>query len=97
MLVFAAPSQTVVLLGDVGELEEERERALHVALLRDAQPGDRVGERLGLALAAADRARERANPLLEGEEAASLLLDEHPPEQLAEQAHVGPQRRIAAT
>ena len=38
---------------------------------------------------------ERANPLLELEELRPFLLDQHAPEQIAEQAHVGAQRMFS--
>ena len=87
-LVLAAPADPVVLLGDVDELEEERERSQHGGLALEAEPGDRVAERDARASRACI-AGERANPLLVVEELLALLLDEHAPEQIAEQANVG--------
>ncbi len=87
-LVLAAPADPVVLLGDVDELEEQRERPQHGALALRAERGDRVGERLPWA-AGARIAGEGADPLLVVEQILAFLLDEHLPEQIAEEADVG--------
>ena len=92
-LVLAAPADPVVLLGDVDELEEERERPQDGTLTLEAERGDRVAERTPRS-AGARVARERADPLLLVEEVLALLLDEHPPEQVAEEAHVGAERGV---
>ena len=87
-LVLAAAPDPVVLLGDVDELEEERERPQHGRLPLEAEPGDGGAERLARA-AGAGVAREGADPLLVVEQVLALLLDEHAPEQVSEQADVG--------
>ena len=94
MLVLAPASKPVVLLGDVGELEEEREGAQDVSLRRDGEPAHRFGELCRRPAAAADTPREEADPLLELEEVAPFLLDQHTPEQIPEQAHVGAERPL---
>ena len=50
--------------------------------------GDRLAERVARP-AGAGVAGESADPLLVVEQLLPFLLDEHPPEQVAEQAHVG--------
>ena len=87
VLVLAPAPDPMVLLGDVGELEEERERAEHGRLLLEAELRDRLPERLPRA-AGARIAGERPDPLLAVEQLLALLLDEDPPEQVAEQADV---------
>ena len=82
-----------MLLGDVDELEEERERAQHRGLAFEAERGDRLAESASRA-AGAGIARKRADPLLVVEQLLALLLDEHAPEQVAEQAHVGAERGV---
>ena len=96
-LVLAPAAHAVVLLGDVRELEVERERAQHRAPgVRGRAP--RTASRSSSprrALAAQPRAR-RADPLLVGEQLLALLLDEHLAEHVAEQADVAAQRRVGA-
>ena len=92
-LVLAPPPDPVVLLGDVDELEEQRERPQHGALALRPERRDRLAERASRA-AGARVAGERADPLLLVEETLALLLDEHPAEQVAEQAHVGTESGI---
>ena len=87
-LVLAAPADPVVLLGDVDELEEQRECPQHGALALGPERGDRVAERPPRA-AGARIAGQGPDPLLLVEELLALLLDEHPAEQVAEQADVG--------
>ena len=87
-LVLAAAADAVVLLGDVDELEEERERPQHGGLPLVLERGDRLAELVARA-SGAGIAGESANPLLVVEQLLALLLDEHAPEQVAEQAHVG--------
>ena len=93
VLVGAPAPEPVVLLGDVRELEEDAERAQHDGLALERQRRDRLLERLALP-AAARPARERADPLDEVEHLLPLLLDEHAPEQVAEQADVRAQAGI---
>ena len=90
-LVVAAAADAVVLLGDVRELEEEGERGEDAILGRDVEAGDRLVE-LRVVAARPGAAGERADALLEGEERVALLLDEHLPEQVAEEVDVGTQR-----
>ena len=87
-LVLAAPADPVVLLGDVDELEEQRERPQDCALPLGAERRDRSTESASRA-ARARIARQRPDSLFLVEELLALLLDEHAPEQVAEQAHVG--------
>ena len=94
--VLAPPAHAVVLLRDVRELEVEGERAQHARLPRHRKRLDRVVE-LVPARAAARGPRERADVLDVLEQPAALLLDEHPPEQVAEQPDVPPQRRVGST
>ena len=91
--VGAPAADPVLLLGDVRELEVERERPQHARLPLERQrrrPRPR-GRRA---------ARRRAPParaphaLDVREERLVLLLDEHLPEQVAEHANVAPERRI---
>ena len=83
----------MVLLGDVDELEEERERPQHGGLPVVVERSDRRAERVARS-SGAGITRERADPLLVVEQLLALLLDEHPPEQVSEQADVRPQRGI---
>ena len=87
-LVLAAAADAVMLLGDVGELEEQRERAQDGPLPIEPEGRDRLAERAPRA-SGARVAGKGADPLLVVEEILALLLDEHAPEQVAEQAHVG--------
>ena len=95
VLVLASAAQAVVLLGEVGELEVEPEGAQHVS------PAARAAARR-TAAARSERgpgrparlrlARERADPLLVGEELLAFLLDEDAPEDLPEQPDVPAER-----
>ena len=67
-LVLAAPTDPVVLLGDVDELEEQRERPQHGALALRPERRDRVAERASGA-AGARIAGQGPDPLLLVEEA----------------------------
>ena len=87
-LVFAAAPDAVVLLRDVDELEEERERPQHCGLPVVIERGDRLAELVARA-SGAGITGESANALLVVEHLLALLLDEHAPEQVAEEAHVG--------
>ena len=66
-LVLAAPTDPVVLLGDVDELEEQRERPQHGALALGPERRDRVAERAARA-AGARIARQGPDPLFLVEE-----------------------------
>ncbi len=92
-LVLASPADPVVLLGDVDELEEERERPQHGRLALESERGDRDAERLARP-AGAGVARKRADPLLVVEQVPPALLDQHAPEQISEQANIGAQCRV---
>jgi hypothetical protein len=86
----------MVLLGDVHELEVQAERPDHVALLAEIEPPDGV-TKVGsprLRSARSGIPREESDALLLLEESGPLLLDEHSPQDLAEQANVAPERRI---
>ena len=93
-LVLAAAADPVVLLGDVDELEEERERAQDGGLALEPERCDRLAERDR----ASRRARaSRASARMRSSSSSSSwpsLLDEHPPEQVAEQADVGAERGV---
>ena len=95
VLVLAPPSQPVVLLGDVRELEEERERAQDGGLLLEIELADRLLE-LGAAARLPRLAREPADPLLQREQLLALLLDEDLPEDVPEQADVGAELSLAS-
>ena len=88
-LVLAPAPDPVVLLGDVDELEEQRERPQHRALRARARAPRPRRASAPREPPRARVARERPDPLLVVEEVLALLLDEHAPEQVAEQAHVG--------
>ena len=95
VLVLAPPSQPVVLLRDVRELEEERESAQDGGLLLEIEIADRLLE-LGAAARFPRLAGEPADPLLQHEQLFALLLDEHLPEHVAEQADVGAELSLAS-
>ncbi len=79
----------MVLLGDVRELEEERERPLHGRLALEPEPGDRVTEP-GPRAALARSPGQRPHALLVVQQRLPLLLDEHAAEHIAEQPDIGP-------
>ena len=95
VLVLAPPPQPVVLLGDVGELEEERERPQHRGLLLELESADRLLELRAIARLAGD-ARQAADLLLERQQLLALLLDEDLAEHVAEQADVGAELRVGS-
>lgn len=95
VLVVTQASHTVMLLGDVDQLEEEREGGEHRPLRGHVQTGNRAFEPRAVA-AATSVARQRAYPLLERQERLPLLLHEHPSEEVTEQTHVGAQALVAA-
>ncbi len=93
-LVGAPATEPVMLLGDVGELEVEAERAQDLRLARDRESAELPGQ-LGspvLVTGGPDVAGEQADSLLGLDQLGAFLLDEHPSEQLPEQADVAPQR-----
>ena len=79
-----------MLLGEVGQLEVEGERAQDARLAFKRQHVDRGAEFVA-ARSLPRRARERPHVLDGGEERLVLLLDEHAAEQVAEEAHVAPE------
>ncbi len=91
----AAPN-AVLLLGDVGELEEERERAQDLRLLREVELANFPGElRADLGITGLARTpRDLPDLLLALEQVLALLLDHDAPEQVAEQADVPAERRV---
>ena len=93
VLVLPPPSQPVVLLRDVRELEEEREGAQHGRLTVELESADRALELAAVARLARG-ARQSADALLQREQVLALLLDDHLPEHLAEQADVRPELRL---
>ncbi len=94
VLVLPQPPQPMVLLGEVGELEVEAERAQHLGLALERELADRRRE-IGPCPGAARPPRlprERADALLVGEQLLPFLLDEDAAEDLAEQPDVPPER-----
>ena len=83
----------MVLLGDVDELEEERERPQHVGLPFEPERGDGISERFARSPETCVTS-EGANPLLVVQQVLALLLDEHASEQVTEQAHVRAERCV---
>ena len=92
----APPPDAVLLLGEVGELEEERERAQDLRLLLEVELADGPrqlgahGRVAGLARPAGDA----PDLLLPREQLLALLLDHDAAEQVAEQADVAAERRV---
>jgi hypothetical protein len=82
----------VVLLGQVGELEVEGEGAEDVSLPLEWEGRHRPREPRARRLTAGRPclAREIADPLLVGEEPGAALFDEHPAEDVPEQADFPP-------
>ena len=91
----APPPQTVVLLGEVGELEVEREGAEHVSLAFERQRGDGGRKPLVRDLAAGT-ARERSDALDVVEQPRAALLDEDATENVSKEADVAPERCVGA-
>jgi hypothetical protein len=90
VLVLAPPPQPVVLLGDVRELKEERERAQYRGLLLEIEGADRPLKRRAVA-GLARVAGEVPDPLLEREQLFASLLNEDVAEHVAKQPNVGAQ------
>ena len=88
------PTDAVLLLGDVRELEVRCERSQHARLPLERQRGDRRREVVGRN-SFARGAREPAHPLDVGEQRLVLLLDEDAAEHVAQQANVAPKRRVS--
>ena len=85
----------MVLLGDVREVEIERERTEDDRLRVDVEAPDRLGERRRRAsVACAAETGKEADPLLDAEELGALLLREHRAEDVAEQADVRAERGV---
>ena len=93
VLVLAAAADAVVLLGRVRELEVQREGAEHLRLVVGLERADGLAHDRRVA-DLARLPRGGADALLGREELLALLLDEHLPEQRAEQADVAPQRAV---
>ena len=92
----ATAADAVMLLGDVGELEVEREGAEDLRLLLEVEPADgtrELGAHVGVARLAGP-AGDVADLLLARQEVFPLLLDHHAPEQVAEQADVSTEWRV---
>ena len=86
----------MLLLGEVGELEEEREGAEDLRLLVEIQRRDRLGQ-LGPDVGVAGLAcppRDLADLLLAREQLLALLLDHDAAEQVSEEADVPAERRV---
>ena len=99
-LVAAAAAHAMPRLGDVRELEVQPERAQdrRRALLAERADVGREGRVIGRRAGLARLARELAHALDVGQQILAVLLDEHAPERVADQAHVapqGPSRRLA--
>ena len=98
VLVLPPATEAVVLLGEVGELEVQRERAQHLRLALDGKCAHSRGQpparrlRSGRACAPG----ELADALLGVEQAAAALLDEHAAKDVAEQADVPSEGRFRA-
>jgi hypothetical protein len=88
MRVLASSPESMMLLGEVGELEVQTERPQDECLLVCARKGLDLDR-----LLVARRARRMPSPLDELEEPLALLLHEHVPEDGAEQPNVAPQWR----
>ena len=96
VLVLAAASEAVVLLGEIRELEVDAERAQHERLPFEVEPPDQPTQLLALR-GPARRPRapgEEADPLLLVEQVLALLLDEDPAQDVPEQTDVTPERRV---
>jgi hypothetical protein len=96
VLVLAPAAQSVVLLGDVRQLEVQAEGAEHLPLALEFELRDGVPQFLpprGAALRAR-LARQPPDPLLLVEQLLPLLLDEYPAEDVAQQADVAAERRV---
>ena len=94
-LDLSTPPDSVVLLGDVGQVEVDGERPQHDRLGLDAEQRDRLGEGPRRAcVAAATEPGEQADPLLQAVHVLAFLLAEDAPEDLAEQADVGAERSV---
>ena len=87
----------MVLLGDVGELEVERERAQNLAWRSSVERRDGLAESAREeALALSGLPRQRPDPLLLGEQLLTLLLDENQAKEIAEEADVATERSVCA-
>jgi hypothetical protein len=95
-LRLASPAHAVVLLGEVRELEEERERTQDLRLLLEVELPHRAGQlgADGRFAGLAGAARDPPDLLLPREQLLALLLDHDAAEQVAEQAHVAAERRV---
>jgi hypothetical protein len=98
VLVLPPAAKPVVLLGQVGELEVQRECAEYLGLTLERQRPDCRAERPAgrLGPGRASTSGELPNAFLGLEEAAAALLDEDATEDVAEEANVPPQRSVGA-
>jgi hypothetical protein len=97
-LVLPPAAQSVMLLGEVGELEVQPESAQHLRASlvgKSAYGFCEVGARPWLPRGAR-LARELADPLDVGEQVLALLLDEDTPEDLAQEPDVAAEGRLGA-
>src|SRR5439155_26991064 len=94
-LVLAATPHTVVLLGDVDELEVDRERSDHRGLLVEREPAHGTTQ-LVARRAFASLPRQQADLLLGGEQLLAALLDQQTTEHVAEEPNVTPEPRVRA-
>ncbi len=92
VLAGAAATDAVQLLGEVDELEVERERAQHIGASARVEPLDELVQLGAIGDAAPTRgaqlAAQQANALLDGEQVLVALLDDDSAEQVTEHAHV---------
>ena len=97
-LVAAPAAHAMPRLGDVGELEVEAERAQDSrrALLVERAHAGRERRAVGRRARVPGLAREVPHALDVGQQILADLLDEHAPERVADEAHVAPQRVVAA-
>ena len=93
VLVLAAAAQAMVLLGDVRELEEDREGPQHGGLLVEREGADGLLELRALARFARVTC-EPADLFLQHEQLFAFLLDEDVSQHVAEQADVGSELRV---
>ena len=91
--VDAPAANAVLLLGDVRELEIRGEGAKDARLPLERELAH-CGREVVLRAAGPRRAREPSQALDVVEQALVVLLDEHPAEEVAEQADIAPKRRV---
>src|SRR5262249_2388005 len=89
-LVFAPTAKPVMLLGDVDELEVEREGTDHGLLFPKLESTDRLAEPIARGTLAR-LPREQANAFFGIEQLRAALLDHHAAEHVAEEPDVPPE------